>query len=380
MREQVALINCSSYQLDELKKSLEEALFLLGGWSHFLKPGDKVFLKVNLLNASSPEKGVITHPHFVEAVINLIKKQGALPLVGESPGGINTHSKVEKLLKITGLGEVCERTETPFILLDHDIKKVRIPQGRLFRFIEMGREALEADVLIALPKLKTHGLVGMTGGVKVLFGLVPGLQKAQYHLKVPDQLDFSHLLLDVYLAAQTKLFLMDAIEVMEGKGPSNGEVCQLGLVLASPSGLALDVVAAKLIAFNPTDVLTNRAALERGILPQLNEIEILGESLEDHIQPDFKHPPPNLQDKIPDFLRKKLRNYTTPRPFLHQPSACTGCGVCKENCLVGAISFVEKKPSFNYQMCIRCFCCHELCAKGALDLYTPFLARLFQKS
>lgn len=380
MKIPVALTGCSSYQLNELGKSLDEALSFLGGWTNFFKPGDKVFLKINLLNPSLPEKGVITHPRFVEAVINTVKKLGAQPIVGDSPGGLNTPAKVEKLLQVSGFGEVCERTETPFVLLEQELKKVEMPQSCLFRFIEMGREALEADVLIALPKLKTHGLVGMTGAVKVLFGLIPGLQKAQYHLKALDPLDFSHLLLDIYFAAQARLFLMDAVEAMEGKGPSSGEIRRLGLVLASPNGLALDFVASKLIGFNPTEVLTNRVAMERGILPQLDEIEILGESLEDHIQPDFKHPPPNLQDKLPSFLKKKLRNYTTPRPFLGKPGSCTGCGVCVENCPVEAVSLVDKKPSFNYQTCIRCFCCHELCAEGALDLYTPFLARWFQKS
>lgn len=363
-----------------LNAVLEELLSPFGGFFSFVKPGETIFLKINLLGPYPPEKAVTTHPELVRAVIRKVKEVGGEPLVGDSPGGRDNRSKIGKILKITGIGEVCESEGVEFVLLDKEVGKFEVrevPKPR-YLYLEIGKKILEADGVISLPKLKTHGFMKFTGATKVLFGCIPGIKKAEYHLRVAERMDFAELLVEILLRVRPRLAIMDGVVAMEGEGPSAGEPYPLGLLLASPSSVALDVVASYLIGFKPEEVYTNEVCRRLGLWHSLEEIEVVGEDLNEVRPEDFKLPRKDLFDRIPARFRHFLRNRATARPYLAHPERCTACRTCEKNCPAESIEMRNRKPIFNYQKCIRCYCCHEFCPESALSLSYPLLSRIFQ--
>lgn len=378
--KKVSLKKCLSYSPEELNKALDELLSPLGGFQAFVKPGEKIFLKINLLGPYPPEKAVTTHPELIRAVIKKIKEAGGKPLIGDSPGGRDNEKRIDKILQSTGLKEVCESENVEFVLLDRKVEKVEVTEvaNPRYPYLEIGKEILQADGVISLPKLKTHSFMKLTGAVKVLFGCIPGIKKAEYHLRIAERMDFAELLIEIFLKVNPRLSIMDGIIAMEGEGPSAGEPYPLNLLLASSDSVVLDIIASQIIGFEPEEVYTNAVAKNLGLWQSLEEIEIAGESLNELKATDFKLPQKDLFDSIPPALRHFLRNRTTAKPVLGYPERCTACRTCEKNCPAQAIKMENKKPAFDYQKCIRCYCCHELCPEKALRLSYPFLSRIFR--
>ena len=235
---------------------------------------------------------------------------------------------------------------------------------------------MESDVVITLPKFKTHTFMMFTGAVKNLFGCIPGLEKAQYHLKVPDRDDFGNMLVDLLLACKPALAIMDCIVGMEGEGPAGGTPRQIGAVLASADSLALDLVASSMAGLALDEVYTNKAAARRGIGPaSLNEVEVVGADWHELAPASFELPARDITAGMPAWLGKRLRGWATARPILARRSECTRCKTCEENCPVGAIVVGEDGPAFDHSKCIRCYCCQELCPPQVIGLSTPPFAR-----
>ncbi len=250
----VAIAACNSYEPVEIEQATSELIRLLGGLDNIITPGDKVLLKVNMLNASAPERAVTTHPEVLRSVIRHVKKVGGIVTVGDSPGGRNVGEVPKKVFKTTGIDKVCIDENVPLLLLDDDIVKKRSPGAKLYRFFTVGKAAVEADVVITIPRLKTHGFQMFTGAVKNLFGVIPGLKKAEFHVKVPNREDFGGMLVDLYQLISPKLAVMDGVIAMEGSGPSSGDPYHLGVLLASVDSAALDFIASKIIGLYPRKV------------------------------------------------------------------------------------------------------------------------------
>lgn len=373
----VAIARCHTYEDEAVAAALAEAFGHLGGMSAFVKPGDRVCLKPNLLFKAAPERAITTHPSVLRAVIREVRACGAAEvLVGESPAGRGTLASARAAWKAAGWLDVCEQEGATLVLFDEDVVRVENPDSSLFASFEIGRAAAEADVLISLPKLKTHGFQQFTGAVKNLFGCVPGLRKAQFHVKVPDRYDFGRMLVDLMLACRPRLAIMDGIVGMQGQGPGGGEPAELGLLLASPSCPALDVVASAIVGFEPLGVYTNRAAHERGLCPaSADEAEVLGVGWREAMPETFDRPPADVAQKLPWRVVQLLRDRLVAKPYLGSASECTGCATCRDSCPVGAIEMRGKRPAFEYGRCIRCYCCQELCPRKCLRLKTPWLVR-----
>lgn len=376
----VSISKCQDYEISQVKAALSQVLEPLGGIKAFVNHGDRVLIKINLLRGSEPDKAVTTHPAIIEAVIDAVREAGGTPVVGDSPGGPNKPKMVEKMLETTGIGQVCEQTGTEFVLFDRETTTIKCPEGKLYTSFTAGKAVVDADVIITLPKLKTHGFMKLTGAVKVLFGVIPGLDKMQYHLKVPQRMDFADMLLDLYLAVKPDLSIMDAVVAMEGDGPSGGNPKQVGALMASVDSAALDFIASEVIGFKAMDVYTNRAAIERGLLTGIDNIETTGLSLKAVAPADFKAPKADLADKIPAGLVEFMKNLATSRPYLDIPGICTGCGTCAKSCPACAIDMTRKKPRFDYDKCIRCYCCEELCPELAIKRKNHWLVRLLTRS
>lgn len=373
----VALRRCADYASENLDPALDLVLEDLGGLESFVSAGQRVAVKINMLNRSRPERAVTTQPEFLAAVLERIRGVGAEPVVVESPGGHNTAGLVRRALEETGIGAVCESLGVPFVLLDDDVVDVAVPGRGRYRTVRVGRAIAEADAIVCVPRLKTHAFQRLTCAVKLLFGAVPGLAKAQFHVKVPDRMDFGHMLVDVYAALRPTLAVVDAVVAMEGEGPSSGSPRHVGAILAGADHVAVDVVASRLIGMDPLSVYSTRAAVERGLLARVGAVRTLGDPLDDLCVRDFAHPLADAADRLPRGVVTALKGLTTARPFLARPSACTGCATCSIECPVDAITMRQKKPDFDYDTCIRCYCCQELCPESALGRRNHWLVRPF---
>ncbi|MGE5561556.1 MAG: DUF362 domain-containing protein, partial [Chloroflexota bacterium] len=234
----VAVTRCSTYDQDVVDAALREAVDLLGGIERFVRPGQRVLLKANLLGKHRPEDAVTTHPAVIEAVTRLVQAAGGRVLIGDSPGGSYTESALRALYDATGLDAVAERTGAE---LNYDTTEVIQPHpaGQLAKSFPVIKPITVADVIIPVSKLKTHGLTTFTGAVKVLFGVIPGLRKAEYHVRMPAVDDFAGILVDIAEMVKPQLSIMDGIIGMDKAGPAAGRPRGVGPRFAAESPGAL---------------------------------------------------------------------------------------------------------------------------------------------
>ncbi len=374
---QVAIARCGDYSEASVRAALHDVLGLLGGLESIVRPGQRVFLKPNVLLRAEPERAVTTHPEVLRATIRAFLAAGATVSVGDSPGGPASPALVDRTFEATGIARVCAEEGADLVPLDRETVDVPSPDGRLYKSFRIGKAVVNADLLVTMPKFKTHGLMMFTGAVKNLFGCVPGLEKMQYHLRLPGRREFGEMLVDLAAACPPGLAIMDAVVGMEGEGPSRGTPRAIGCLMASLDSVALDVVASAIAGLDPMEVYTNAAARDRGLGPaDADDVEVLGVPWREIAPSAFALPDRDASRSIPPALRSVLLTRTVARPFLEFAQKCTRCGTCEESCPVRAIDIGTVGPDFDLDTCIRCYCCHELCPTGAIGLKTPFLARL----
>jgi uncharacterized protein (DUF362 family)/NAD-dependent dihydropyrimidine dehydrogenase PreA subunit len=367
-RALVSIVHCEDYSERHVRESLETCLLHVGGLAAYVKSGETVLIKVNLLSPKVPDKAVTTHPSLVYAVVKAVKECGGLPVVGDSSGGMmKGHSSTARALDVSGIREAVESAGGKVLNFDQEgVLHVENPGNELADHFLMAKIAREADVIINLPKLKTHSATLFTGAVKNMFGTIPGYQKAEYHRTAPRLEDFSRILVDIYQKAKPHLNIMDAVLAMEGNGPAHGHPRMMKMLLASSDGVALDAVACSLIGFDPLKIDTTRIASEMGIgTGELARIEIRGVPLAEARIKDFLLPSNALLMKIPPFWVKRGLGFLAARPYLAQ-NRCTRCGFCAENCPVQAIQMRDGYPVIDHSACILCYCCQELCPQGAM--------------
>ncbi|NYT06626.1 MAG: DUF362 domain-containing protein, partial [Methanomicrobiales archaeon] len=278
MTFEVALARCGSYDPAAVAAAVEEAVAPFGGFSAFAGRGDRVLLKLNLLAAKAPEDAVTTHPALVREVIKRVQDCGAEVLVGDSPGGRNTPAKYRALLKKTGILDVIESSGARAVYFDDPVTTVASEKARTFKKFTVTSVVHDVDAVIALPKCKTHQFTTYTGAVKLLYGYIPGVRKAEYHLHAGrDVAWFAELLLDLCKTFPPALTIMDAVVGMDGPGPQSGTPRPIGLILAGTNAPAIDFVATQVLGLDPASVPTVRIAAERGYGPaSLGEVTVHG--------------------------------------------------------------------------------------------------------
>jgi len=364
-RAKVAIIRAHEYDRAQIRSALEQGLALIGGWNHLIKPGDDVFVKVNHLPPPSPpERAIVTHPVFVEAVLDLLKETGAAITVGD-----DIRTSDEDGFRTSGYRAMCERAGVELVNLKQSgFVKVRC-NGHRLETIYLAKAVADADVVINLPKLKTHSLTLLTGGVKNLYGTIPSGLRTRFHGDHPRLEDFCQVLVDIFATAKPMLTIMDGIVAMEGEGPAGGKPRNLGLILASQDAVALDAAAGRIIGLDPTEVLTTRIAHERGLgVGDLRNIEVVGERIESVSLPDFSLPASvagRVVHRLPRFLSQFFVRLLTIRPRVVTQN-CVGCAACQNACPVGAIAVRKGKAKIDRSICIQCMCCHEVCRYNAI--------------
>ena len=359
----VSIVRCTEYDRELTFASVKRAVDLLGGMHSFVKPGERVLIKPNLLKGTPPEAAVTTHPEIVRAVIKLVREAGGIALVGDSPGFGDLRSVSEK----AGLLGVVNEEGATLVELDEAVQ-VR-SQGRFKRF-EIARAAHEADAIINLPKLKTHGMTTLTGAVKNLFGCVPGKRKVQWHFNtgVNHEL-FANMLNELCALLKPRLTIMDAIIGMEGNGPGSGEPRQIGVVIVGQDPVAVDVVASRVLGVSLDRLPLIRAAAAGGYgETRPDRIQVLGDSIESVAIKHFQLPPQeHLEWRLPEWARTMLKDALTTKPVIDN-RACIHCGICQGHCPQGAIENRGGELEIRYRDCIRCFCCQEFCPQGAITV------------
>ncbi len=343
------------YHFEDILKAVEEIYTAAKGPD---PKGKKVLLKPNILADVAPERAVTTHPEVFRACAVFFQQKGATVVAGDSPALHSTGFKA----KVCGIGPVCKELDIEWV----DFTKDPIHKNG-FKFAKI---IDEVDMIISLPKFKTHELAYFTGATKNLFGLIPGLSKAMLHAKYPNRHSFSAMVVDVMQAVRPTFTIMDAIIGMEGAGPQNGTPKHVGLILGSCNLIALDVVAAQIAGYDPMDIPMLSYAVENGIqLTDEKDIYLEGGTIKELRVKNFKRIPIDRRYNLAfmGVRYEKFRRRFDRRPiFDHE--RCILCGKCVQICKAEALSVIEGRVHIHDPNCIRCYCCHEVCPVNAIEI------------
>jgi uncharacterized protein (DUF362 family)/NAD-dependent dihydropyrimidine dehydrogenase PreA subunit len=325
--------------------------------------GKSVLIKPNVLRISEASEGIVTHPAVLSAVVDKVETLGpAAIVVGDNPGLFNYGANEESFQK-TGLMEAAKGY---YQNIGNDSLQVDFNPDFMPK-VSLSRIVRDADLIISLPKFKTHGLTVMTGAIKNSYGFLPGAQKAKLHKAAGNPERFHQVIVEVFRLRVPDLFLVDAVVGMEGNGPASSDLREdIGLILASDNAVALDAVMATMMGCEPGLLPFLRKAREAGLGDyDLSHTEIIGEL---QPLPDFKLPPLGGEAMINnETIQAVIHGRTLLRPQAN-PDWCTGCGTCIEQCPMSALSMCDNLPTVDPDSCIACFCCQEICPEKAITL------------
>ncbi|MDR1933218.1 MAG: DUF362 domain-containing protein [Spirochaetales bacterium] len=376
----VVLIGCSSYKTDTVYAAVRAGIELLGGTAAFVKAGEKILLKPNMLAARAPELAVTTHPAVFEAAARIFQEAGAILSYGDSPG----YDRPAHAARVAGIAEIAEKlgvsvadfeTAAPAQVAEAAGAPVSFPIAKGVR---------EADGLISLCKMKTHSLTRITGALKNQLGCLTGFEKARLHVRNPNPQKFSSRLALITKIVNPRLYIMDGVTAMEGEGPSGGNPVGMGVLLFSRDPVALDAVFCRLIDLDPAYVPTIAEGQALG-LGTKDGVTLVGDPAENFVKPDFDVVRKPVTGDILFRPLRPLKNSIIPRPVI-AAAKCEKCGVCVRACPaepVKALAFPgggrAAAPVYDYSRCIRCYCCQEMCPHRAVSVKTPLFGRIITR-
>jgi uncharacterized protein (DUF362 family) len=345
-------IQKSTYETINIRTLLEP----LGGMKHYIKKGERVLLKTNLLIPSEPKKAVVTHPAVIHALAETILDIGAAPYIGDSPSGQFTKRRLEKTYNKSGLATVSKDLGID-LNYDTGVTKIDIPSGKKLKKTPFCNYVLHADKIIAVPKIKTHSYMIMTLATKIMYGAVPGLTKAKYHSLFFKRAAFADMLLDVLSVKKPDLIVMDGVTGMQGDGPSGGTPVNLGVLLASEDAISMDIAVCDMLGIEPIRIPTLRQAKIRRLWPSEIQYPLLAPQ-------DVRYTGFQLPSSVISLLSGSKNHRQQPIPT----EKCTVCGQCVEICPKQAIQIRNNRALVDYTKCIACYCCHEICPYEAIKL------------
>jgi uncharacterized protein (DUF362 family)/Pyruvate/2-oxoacid:ferredoxin oxidoreductase delta subunit len=336
--------------------------------SGLITKNSRVVIKPNLLLAASPDKAIVTHPAVVRAAAEYALDRGARVQISDSPALVS----FKKIIKESGIGHALEGLPVEF----KEFKTlVEVEVGEPFGRIEIAEDAVRADVLINLPKLKSHSQMLLTLGVKNLFGCIVGFAKPEWHLRTGvDRESFARLLVRIYEAIRPPITVLDGILALEGQGPGKGgRPRHIGVLMGGTDAVAVDIVVCRMLDVDPERLLTNRMAMKMGLSPPAVQVEGDLPRIRDFQLPEITplvFGPPQLHGWI--------RRHLVQRP-VNDRALCKECGDCQRYCPASAIDHDGKKITFDYERCIRCYCCLEVCPYGALRAKETLTGKVIRK-
>ncbi len=377
----VSIQACKDYDLNAVRSALEKTIEDLGGLESHIQKGSRVLLKVNLLMKKKPEEATTTHPNFVKALADILVDYGCHVLIGDSPGGPYNQKSLMPIYEMCGYNELV--SDSIELNWNFNEKESVFKDAKVLNRVQLVSMLDDVDHVISVSKLKTHGMMLFTGAVKNLFGVIPGLIKAEYHFKMPNTDDFADALVDICENVKPVLSFMDGIVGMEGAGPSAGNPIEIGLVIASENPHELDYTAVHIVKIPPMNVPTLKMACQRGLIHNhFDHISLKGMPLMEAQVPSFDAPEIRsvafISEKYPLWIRQLADQLLKPKPVFSK-ELCVGCGECARVCPPQAIAMIKQFPLVNLDSCIRCYCCQELCPKKAVEIYRPWLLKVMTK-
>lgn len=371
----VSLLRHKEYDRAQMQTALTRLLEPLGGMRAFVRPGQRVLLKLNLVRACAPGMPAFTHPEILYAVARMAQECGGIVTAGDSPG----LGSARKVAENAGLLPVID--ELGIELVEFTPRDV-FDENRKFKKLTLAAELLDADVVINLPRLKTHGQMMLTAAVKNLFGAVVGPRKYEWHYRAGENKDaFARMIYEICMAVRPQLHILDAIVSMDGLGPTSGQPNATGFLAAGTDPVAIDATMMRILGRPPEDLYTIHAALEAGDTGWRNA-QLIGATIEE-LKPAVWNWPQTqslallnvpLLRKYPR-LKRWFRKISAVFPYA-LPQKCVRCGACVKICPVQAIRLEEGHIRIRYDDCIRCYCCHELCPHDAIGMRGGWFARL----
>lgn len=358
-----------------LKKTNYESIdqtikFILDNSGLIFKKNYKVVLKTNGLSAFPKEKGICTDPALIKSVIKYLEELN-LDLdiyIGDNPAT----KDINLVYEVNGTFDAIKNTSCKLI---NPLNKTKISCNdyKYYSEFEVSKDFIDCDILINLPKLKTHGFAYFTGAIKNYFGLIYGLEKASWHVKASNPYQFGEAICDLYSSIlcsfkDKQIFnIMDGILALEGEGPStSGNPIYLNTIIASKDALSLDMVAILVGHLNFEKSFINVFAKNRNLgVADLNKINIIGDSLDD-FNIKMKEPKKAFNIASLNFLNKypMIKNFVLEHPLF--TDKCIKCKECLKICPPNAIYFKNNKMYGNKNKCIRCWCCMEVCPVSAI--------------
>jgi len=365
---------------EDIKTAVFSALDLINAEELMKEEGMTILLKPNVLMSKPPERAATTHPEIVRAVIQWVKQFNPKQIYVCDSAGTQRVGATDQALIGSGIKAVCDEEGAeciPFEKTERKIYEVNDPLE--IKEITSSKLIEEADLIINIPKIKTHGQCMLTCCIKNMFGTVLLGNKAKVHAQAAILNHFTAALTDIYSVSNPQLTIIDGYLCQEGQGPSKGDVVKMDLILAGYDGVALDTVVCRIIDFDPKDVLYLAKAEQKNLgTMNLEEIEILGENIEDVFR-KFKPPRIHLVSApLPRWLADYMGKTIFKATVKFKSDKCKLCSTCWDNCPVQAISPPKelKKgniPIWDKKKCITCYCCAELCPHEAVDFKMSFV-------
>lgn len=340
--------------------------------------GLTIAVKPNLVCKKTPEHAATTHPVIVWAVCKLIKEAGAEAIIAESPSGFFDTGVLKSLYKVTGIEKAALESGAT-LNFDTTVTEVENPEGKYLKKLKILTPLANADKIINIAKLKTHGMMVYTGAVKNMFGSIAGFEKTQYHFQLSDYDEFADCIIDIFLANSPVFNIIDAVVGMHKAGPTAGEPYKLGKILAGTNAFELDVAATSIIKVDCMRVPVLKKAVERGLTTKFAPKDII--PVEDFV---VKYNDDLTRLHFSDGLLGKMMSASMrPRPVFNK-NKCKACEECV-NCCPAKVIHIEEKgknkyAKVNLQGCIRCYCCQEVCLFKAVKIKKPWLNKIMVRN
>ncbi|MBS1266579.1 MAG: Coenzyme F420 hydrogenase subunit gamma [Candidatus Woesearchaeota archaeon] len=336
--------------------------------------GSTVLLKPNILSAVEPSKSITTHPEMVRAVVKYFKKQKCKITISDSSSDTGNSPTNRAFIK-TGMKKIAKQEKVDLVSFEATKQKKVKTKGKVLKNIMKSELLLKSDMIINLPKMKTHSLTGLTGSIKNMYGTLSGSQKQKFHYDYQPIERFSELIIDIYEANKPTLNIMDAIVCLEGNGPgTGGHPKKVGKIIVSENGYALDYIQQKIMGFKSNTSVIEQA-VKRGYLNK-EEVEVIGE----YSNLNFKKPVTSsnaIKDLLPSFIVGYAFKQLQRKPVFN--NKCTKCAECIKICPVDALKMGNTQPKLNKNRCISCHCCHEVCRYTAVLLKPNLMGKIINK-
>jgi len=372
MTTPISIVNVNDYQ--SIPEAVKAAIKHIETKIPFVfKNSKSILLKPNLLRA---KKEACTQTGFIEGIIDYLKDIGVSMdnvSIGDSPGQIK--KSASDVAKEIGVWDICEKSGIKFIDFESEAPvKENIEEGYKLKELRVAKAVKDCDILINLPRLKTHAEATITASIKNYWGIIPGGLKAKYHLLGKTAQQFGEVLADnfswVVRNKSKRLTILDLQEIMEGAmGPGSGKMARWDLILVGMDEVALDLVALEIGKFKAKNVPHLKNAIVRNLGEgNLENIEILGMTLEEAKKqaPKFNVPGTKMTKFISYITGHLAYKFMKKVPILNK-KRCAQCGQCAEVCPAEAIDFeTDSFPEFLRKKCISCLCCMELCPESAI--------------